>query len=210
MRAGQSLESLDLDPGETAGAWREVGCDLAMLHTRVVRTGPVATLAAAEAIPDPRELLETRATEGWFTRLEVRWISRWLNRIAPAATVEVPLLMLHSDVQGTNIIVAPDTHDYVAILDWGCTGWGDPAWDIGGPLRAAPHILAGYREVAPLDRDESAEARVLWRHIQMVLYVLPRGATPGLSWVEHPLARLLEIARFFFDKAGGAWAELRP
>jgi hypothetical protein len=101
--------------------------------------------------------------------------------------------------------------DYLVLLDWGCTGWGDPAWDFFGmPLRAVPAILEGHRAVAPLDGDEGAEARILWRHLQFALQILPRGAAPGLSWGERPLAWLLEVMRFFQEAPAGRWHDLRP
>ncbi len=76
--------------------------------------------------------------------------------------------------------------------------------------RAAPFLLEGHRAVAPLDGDEGAEARVLWRHLQFALAVLPRGAAPGLSWGERPLAWLLEALRFFLESPGPRWRDLAP
>jgi hypothetical protein len=99
--------------------------------------------------------------------------------------------------------------DYLALIDWGSAGWGDPAWDFAGvPLRAVPWMLAGYRQVAPLDGDETAEARILWRHLQLALFLLRRGPVPGRAWAERPLAMLLEIMRFAIDSPAGPWAEL--
>jgi aminoglycoside phosphotransferase (APT) family kinase protein len=208
---GATLGLLDRDPGDTIAAWRELGRDLARLHSGVARTGPAGELRVAETLPDPRVAVEERARDGWFTTLEARWIAAWLDRLAPAALTPVPERFLHLDVQATNLIVDPATLEYRALLDWGCAGWGDPAWDCFGlPLRAIPHVLAGHRNVAPLDADDTAEARILWRHLQFSLYVLPRGATPGLSWGEHPWAWLLEVMRFFLDRLGGVWRELAP
>jgi aminoglycoside phosphotransferase (APT) family kinase protein len=208
---GAILGLLDLDPADTIPAWHELGRDLARLHTGVARADPAGQLPEADPLPDPRLLVEARARDGWFTGLEARWLAAWLDRLAPAALAPVPARFLHLDVQATNLIVDPDTLAYRAILDWGCAGWGDPAWDCFGlPLRAIPHLLAGHRSVAPLDADDTAEARILWRHLQFILHVLPRGATPGLSWGEHPLAWLLETMRFFLDQPGGAWRDLAP
>ena len=208
---GRALGVLDLEPVETVDAWRALGRDLALLHTRVRKVGPAGALRTATALPDPRTLVEDRAHDGWFTALEARWLARWLERLAPAATVPVPPRFLHLDVQATNVLLRSDSLAYAALLDWGNAGWGDAAWDFFGiPLRAVPQVLAGHREVAPLDADESAEARILWRHLQMVLAILPRGPTPGLSWGERPLAWLLEVARFFFDAPHGRWRELAP
>jgi hygromycin-B 7''-O-kinase len=207
----ETLALLDLDPEATPHTWRDLGRDLALLHTRVPNDGPVRDLRTEQALPDPRESLETRAQDGHITALEVRWLTRWLDRLATSATVPVPACVLHHDVQTTNIMVHPTTLEYVALIDWGNAGWGDPAHDFFGmPLRAVPHILAGHREIAPLPEDHTAEARILWRHLQMALAILPRGPTPGLSWGERPLAWLLEVFRFFADDPGGNWRNLRP
>lgn len=208
---GDTLGLLDLEPEATPHTWRGLGRDLALLHTRVPNDGPVRDLRTEKTPADPRDLVEARAREGYVTTLEVRWLTRWLDRLVPSATVPVPMCLLHLDVQTTNIMVHPTTLDYVALLDWGNAGWGDAAWDcFGMPLRAVPHILAGHREIAPLPEDHTAEARILWRHLQMALAILPRGPTPGLSWGERPLAWLLEVFRFFADGPGGNWRDLRP
>lgn len=208
---GETLGLLDREPGDTPATWRDLGHDLALLHTRVSPLGPVGGLRTERALPDPRQLAEARAGDGWFTTLEVRWLIAWLDRLAGAAAVPITARCLHLDVQATNIMVRTGTLDYLALIDWGCAGWGDPAWDFFGlPLRAVPEMLAGYRAVAPLEDDVGAEARIVWRHAQMALNVLPRGAAPGLSWGERPLAWLLEIMRFFLDAPSDRWRELRP
>jgi aminoglycoside phosphotransferase (APT) family kinase protein len=207
---GVSLESLELDAGSTRKVWRELGHDLAHLHTGVARAGPAGDMDAAEPFPDPRQLAEDRAAEGWFTSMETRWLTKWLDRIAPAALHPVNPCFLHLDAQAPNIIIQPGSTDYVALVDWGCAAWGDCAWDFAMPLQTVPAVLEGHREVAALDGDETAEARILWRRIQLILAVLPRGAAPGLSWSERPIAWLLDLARFFLGQPDGAWRDLRP
>jgi aminoglycoside phosphotransferase (APT) family kinase protein len=206
---GQAMSKFDLDPAETPDVWREVGRDLALLHTSADHAGPVGEVWVR---PDPRELVEQRAADGWFTTLEARWLGAWLERVAVAA-LPGPAVerLLHRDAQATNVIVGQESLAYVAILDWGCAGRGDPAWDFFGmPLRAVPFLLEGHREVAPLDSDDTAEARILWRHVQWSLAHLPRGAVPGQSWGERPLAWLLEVLRFFLDGPPPPWRALAP
>lgn len=205
---GATLGLLDREPGDTPDVWREIGRDLALLHTRVADAGAVAEIDG-EALPDPRLLLDEIAQQGYFTAMEARWLMRWLDQLAPAALVSMPRRFLHGDLQTTNVMVRADSLAYLALLDWGSAGWGDPAWDFAGvPLRAAPWLLAGHREVAPLDNDETAEARVLWRHLQLALLVLRRGPLPERSWAERPLAMLLEIMRFLIEAPGESWAGL--
>lgn len=71
-------------------------------------------------------------------------------------------------------------------------------------------MLQGHRDLATLDDDDSAEARILWRQLQLGLFTPPRGAVPGRSWAERPLAILIEILRFFLADPGGRWTHLRP
>ena len=95
---------------------------------------------------------------------------------------------------------------YVALLDWGAAGWGDPAWDFAGmPLRATPAMLRGYCEVSPIDDLESFTARILWRQIQLALFLIQREPQPNRSWAERPLGMLLDIFRFMSGSPGAAW-----
>jgi aminoglycoside phosphotransferase (APT) family kinase protein len=208
---GRTLGLLDWEPAAIADVWREMGRDLALLHSLVPDDGLVDQLRVELVELDARELAEDRAADGWFTALEVRWLIRWLDRLAEAAAVPVPARMIHLDVQATNVMVDTDALEYRALLDWGCAGLGDAAFDFfGHPLRAVPFVLEGHRSVMPLDGDESAEARILWRHLWFALRMLPRGAAPGMSWGERPLAWLLAVLRFFQETDDPRWREWRP
>jgi aminoglycoside phosphotransferase (APT) family kinase protein len=205
---GDTLGLLELDPGDSPGTWRELGRDLGLLHTRVAEDGPAAGLGRP-GLPDPRPRAEELAREGYFSATEERWLAGWLDRLAPAATAPLPARFLHGDVQATNVMVRGDTLDYLAVLDWGSCGWGDPARDFasGQPLRAVPHLLEGHREVAPLDGDDTAEARILWWQLQLALWLLCRRPQPGRSWGERPMAMLLDILRFAMESPGPRWKE---
>lgn len=208
---GETLGHLDLEPDETPNVWRELGHDLALLHTGVDREGPGAALEQRETLPDPRPLADDLASGGWITGSEARWLTRWLDRIVPAASTPVEPRLSHGDTQSTNVMVHSRSHQYAAVLDWGGAGWGDPAWDFGGiPLRAVPYLLEGYRAVASLEADDTAEARILWWHIQLALFTAHRDPQPNYSWAERPLTMLLEITRFLLADLPGAWHDLRP
>src|SRR4051794_16680093 len=58
---GRTLGLLDWEPVEIAALWRELGRDLARLHTIVPATAPLNALPLAEVGTDPRELAEERA-----------------------------------------------------------------------------------------------------------------------------------------------------
>src|SRR5262249_36753770 len=191
-------------------AWRALGRDLARLHRDADRAGPAGALPSGDGVPDARALVEQRAREGWFSPVETRWLSRWIDRLEPTGAPAAGPCLVHADVQASNVMVGPDA-EYRALIDWGCAHRGDPAIDfLGMPLRAVPDVLAGHREVAPLDRDETAEARIVWYHLRAALWLMPRGAAPGCSWGEQPLAMLLDLLRFFLEDPGERWLALAP
>jgi aminoglycoside phosphotransferase (APT) family kinase protein len=207
---GHALADLELEPRQVADVWRELGRDLARIHAiepdRLTRGLP-----AQEALPDPRELVDTRLSAGWFTSTEARWLEAWLNNLAPMTLPVSKSRFLHGDSQATNVMVNPNPLTYLAVIDWGAAAWGDAVNDFAGvPLRAVPFMLQGHRELAMLDDDAHAEARILWRHLQLGLLMLPRGAVPVRSWAERPLAMLFEIFRFFLADPGEAWNDLAP
>ena len=172
--------------------------------------GPAGGLEMDE-MPDPRPWPDELAAEGHFTATEACWLTDWLDLMAPEALAPVPRRFLHGDSQATNVMVGTGSLEYLAVLDWGSSGWGDPAWDFAGvPLRVVPPMLEGYRSVAPLEGDGTAEARILWRHLQLSLYLLRRGPQPGRSWAERPLAMLLDVMRFMLDPPGEGWARWKP
>jgi aminoglycoside phosphotransferase (APT) family kinase protein len=207
---GETLELLRLEPEQTSDAWRAVGHDLALLHASVRAEGSISELAS-ETLDDPRTRVEELARKGYFSPVEARWLTSWLERLAPLALTPVPSRFIHNDVQATNIIVGPEQYEYRSLLDWGSCGWGDPAHDFAAmPLRAVPFLLAGYRAVRPLDADATAEARIVWRHLQIALWLARRGPQPGLSWGEQPLGMLVEVLRFFLERPGEPWAALAP
>ena len=207
---GDTLGLLDLDPAEATAAWRELGRDLARLHAGVPEDGPAAGLEL-EPMPDPRPWPEEIAAEGYFTSTEARWFSVWLDRLAPAALAPVRRRFLHGDSQATNVMVRAGTLEYLAVLDWGGSGWGDPAWDFAGvPLRVVPSMLEGYGEVAAPDGEETVEARILWRHLQLGLYLLRRDPQPGRSWAERPLGMLVDVTRFLLGDPGRGWTRWTP
>ena len=208
---GMHLESLDLDPAEAAEVWRAHGRNLALAHVGVPVAGDIGRLPPKTAEPDPRGLLAERVDEGWLAPLDARWLGRWLDRLAPTALEPTPGRFLHGDTQATNLMVSGSPLGYEAVIDWGSAAIGDATLDFAGPpLRAVPHMLAGHREVAPLDADATAEARILWRHLQLCIWTLPRGAAPGLSWAERPIPMLLEVLRFFMEPPDDRWRRLGP
>jgi aminoglycoside phosphotransferase (APT) family kinase protein len=209
---GEALESLGLDPATTPTVYQELGRDLARLHAGVRPDSPAGQLGAPN-LPhgDPRPLAHELAAAGYFSASEAHWLEQWLNRLPPLLTTPLALRFLHGDTQATNILVQPDSLAYLALIDWGGCGWGDPVLDCSGmPLRAVPDVLAGYREIAAFPDDQTAEARILRYHLHFALINLRNEPQPLRSWGERPLGYLLEIMRFLLTPPDGRWAKLRP
>ncbi len=205
--AGRDLETLGIYAPSGAKAWKEVGRDLALLH--VTADPDVLPASPNEGFGDPLELVEERATDGWISPLEARWLSDWLEHLAGLTEVPQARRLVHGDVQLSNVFADPTTTEYVALLDWGCASGDDCVSDfLSMPMRAVPHILDGYRRVAPLDSDEIAEARIVWRRLQLALGAMPRGAAPGLAWGERPVGWMIDLLRFFIDPPNLRWRGL--
>jgi aminoglycoside phosphotransferase (APT) family kinase protein len=110
---GETLGLLDLEPRDSAAAYRELGCDLALLHSRVSRSDPAGQLGSDE-LPDPRHEADRLAVEGYFTSAEARWLTEWSDRLAAAALAPLPLRFLHGDTQASNMIVCSVSREYAA------------------------------------------------------------------------------------------------
>ncbi len=209
---GEALESLGLDPLTTPAVYHELGCDLARLHIGVGPDSPAGQLGAPN-LPqgDPRLLPQELAAVGHFSVAEARWLEDWLDRLPPLLATPQDSRFLHGDTQATNVLVHPDSREYLALIDWGGCGWGDPALDCSGmPLRAVPDVLAGYREIAVLPDDATAEARILRYHLHFALINIKNQPQPLRSWGERPLGYLLEIMHFLLTTPSSHWAALRP
>ena len=210
---GRNLEA-GLDPRSIADVWRALGRDLGRLHASPL-PADLAELPSDEydAIlgADPFLVVERRTAEGWFSPLEANWLLRWLDRLAPYAAHELPRVLVHADVQMSNILLAEATDHYLALIDWGCARCAESTMDfLSMPLAAVPHLLEGHREVAPMTDDDMAEGRILWRRLQLLLGVLPRGAARDCGWGERPTAWLIDLMRFFSNPLSDRWRAVGP
>jgi hygromycin-B 7''-O-kinase len=194
---GQSLLSVG-DPRDLDPLWRDVGRDLATLQHAVT------------SCPDRLDRLDTPGRFTSFDRLldvlvrdgvlhvdNARWFESVLARLAPVAVVgDTFHRFVHDDVQPANVMARDGA--YAALIDWGDAGWGDPALDFRYlPLRAVPAAVAGYREVAPPDGDETFDGRIVWDHLTHALWALGRAPAPHrLEWSRPPAARLTELLAF--------------
>lgn len=184
--------------------YRELGRELAKLHRDVT------------AVPDPNGRLDDKR----------RWISPeamdnlFRNAALDPHTVGVltslyermrPVLQqastfrrfLHQDLSLGNIMSNRD--EFAALIDWGDAGWADPAREFAFlPLPAVDQALAGYREIMPLDGDDTAEARILWDHLERAVRGIgqPPAHNPGRA--DSP-ALFVDLIGFLFSGRGQKW-----
>ena len=185
---GDTLGLLDLRTKDTPAVWDEVGRDLARLHEGVSEDGPTAGLEP-ELRPDPRSLPDELASAGYFTSLEARWLSGWLERLAPVALAPLASRFLHGDLQTTNVMFGTQKGGPpFAAIDWEDVSVGpgaaDVAWFVVGGLSMADRrerereLLEGYHRTLvghgvpeyPFERLwEDYRTALLDRFVQAVL-----------------------------------------
>ncbi len=198
---GTPLHDLgDREPETIPHVWRELGRDLAMMHTRITPAAVPGRFwpLAPPYTPDPRPWADELARSGFFIPAEARWLLAWLDRLTPAALLPAPLRFVHGDVQTMNIMVAGDPPTYQALLDWAGAGWGRPAQDFWAvPLRAVHLMLEGYDAIAPRADDSLAEERIAWSYAQLALFFLWRGRQEGAARAAPRVQRLLSSLHSF-------------
>jgi aminoglycoside phosphotransferase (APT) family kinase protein len=207
---GRTLESLQLPPSAAPNVWRDLGRDLARTHL-IENAALEAALPAPGPLPDLPDLVESHASAGRFTASEARWLQVWLRQLSPLALQPVASRLVHGDTQAANVMVRDEPPRYTALMDRGSAAWGVAVDDLAVvPLAAAPFMLEGHRDVAPLDDDAHVEARSVWRHLLLALRLIRRGPLPGFAWAERPLSMLLDLLMFFAADPPEPWRALRP
>lgn len=158
--AGTPIGATTLAATAEAVAYRELGREMAAIHHRVTACDdPDGWLDTPEP-SDHRGILDAALSAGALDAATARWAAALLGRLSPALTAPArgPRRFLHGDLLPMNVMV--DGGAFVAVIDWGDAGWGDPALDFWGlPAELTEHAVAGYREVAELDEAAVARAR---------------------------------------------------
>jgi Ser/Thr protein kinase RdoA (MazF antagonist) len=201
---GRSLGELRLEPATIADAWRELGRDLALVHTRGRPEGALAGLRtfSQSGEVDPRPWVDSLASAGLLTADETRWLFDVLEHLAPAALAPVPRCCCHGDVNAANVLASPVDRTYLGMVDWAGAGWLDPVWDFAGvPLAAVPLMLDGHRREAPLPSDDSAEARIVWCHLQLRLLSMVQRKD-RVEAIPREGQRMVAEARSFAARSG--------
>ena len=165
---GETLGSAGLDAGQRTRVWCEVGQEVAKLHSRV------------RVCPDPHGYLDSPGYElslgptvarlidvGAANREFAREISRFLDELAPhVVTADHERCFVHNDLHDMNVMCTP-TGALLAVIDWGDSGWGDPALDfVGVPLDMMSAAFEGYGFTNRVRLGVFPEARIVWTKLQ--------------------------------------------
>lgn len=180
--AGTPLGTTELTPAQTAAAHRELGREMAAIHTRITRCDdPPGWLDHPEPSDHRHDLDAARSA---LSPEDAQWAEELLARLAPCigAAREAAPRFLHGDLLPMNVMVGP-AGGFAAVIDWGDAGWGDPALDFWG---IAPEwtdeVVEGYRERSQLD-DASVDrirAEQLARALRHFVEPLRHPAAPLL------------------------------
>ncbi|HEY0601681.1 MAG TPA: phosphotransferase [Herpetosiphonaceae bacterium] len=200
------LSSLAPPLAPPPATWYALGQDLARLHTRVTAETIAGRQAAPLGNPDPRPWLDELAQKHQAAEADVALLASWLRRLWPLTLASRDTVFCHGDVNAGNILVDRDTLAYRALIDWGGSGWHDPAWDFAPvTLAAVPGMLEGYRSLAELPNDAQAEGRILAYHLQLALWGLcfqppePRLASERLARLRAGVAVFVSRVRWIAD-----------
>jgi aminoglycoside phosphotransferase (APT) family kinase protein len=158
---GETLGLHAPDPDAVPDTWRDVGRQLARLHTSVRECWDPNGWLDRPAHPDHVELRELAHSLTPALAAFGAEVLDWIDRSEAAAAVKTPRCFLHYDIHQMNLMCARDG-SLLSIIDWGDAGWGDPALEWSeAPIRAIPYMLDGYRSIAGALLGDAPEARIL-------------------------------------------------
>jgi aminoglycoside phosphotransferase (APT) family kinase protein len=160
---GQTLGLISSDPHSMPNTWRQVGHQMALLHVHVKQVeDPKKYLHEPARDLNLKSLLEKLESSDHIFKDLAKEISTLIADLHPAVLEESITCFLHSDVKDMNIMCISGD-EFLALIDWGDAGWGDPTFDFAQiPLLAIPYVLEGYREVAPHLLGGTLKERIIW------------------------------------------------
>jgi aminoglycoside phosphotransferase (APT) family kinase protein len=183
------------DKADVAGLYRTLGAQLATLHSGVSECAELRTTTercgGRGSTDDGLAGIDDFLSRGRLSEPICAWLRDRMTRFAPAVEASTGLhRFLHHDLSPDNVLAHDG--DISGIVDWGEATWGDPTFDLAHvPPRALPFVVEGYRRVAPFDQDDTAEARILWDHLDLSRWrAIDREPR---EWRRSRLARALEL-----------------
>lgn len=182
--------------GADNAVWTEVGRALGRLHTKVCWVPD-----ACSWLDDPDLNEDIDALLPYAGEHEAR-LREWVKTLP----TEIPRrCLLHNDAHIGNILVHEGR--FTALIDWGDSGWGDPALEFEPmPIEAAPTAVKAWREATGFD-DPTLEGRIL-RAILIVS--LLRIKTPKERRRTPPNSKLLALLEFLRSTPGRRWEQWFP
>jgi aminoglycoside phosphotransferase (APT) family kinase protein len=209
---GDTLGLLDLEPNQIPETYRAIGRELATLHAGVLEVDDPLNRLDHPGFEQPRATLEQLVSNGFMAANEARWLNAWCDLLEPAMLKPTKPKFLHNDVHDMNVMVNQGDHLYLALIDWGNAGWGDPAIEFRiTPIQAVPFMLEGYRSVMPFEQEETFEARILWDQLgialrRMKLELEFAVVKPGFQ----PFGRLMQLWHFTHQQQDMRWRKWFP
>jgi aminoglycoside phosphotransferase (APT) family kinase protein len=196
---GGTLGLVAPDGRSALSAWAEVGRELARLH------------ACVDACPDPNNWLEVTEDDDAFDKrsfdaalgalppADAHRIDEWLAHLQPMVG-QAARRFVHNDVHAMNVMCDAG-REYLALIDWGDAGWGDPALDFSDlPTEVVVTAFEAYETEAggAAVLDDGMMARVLWHRWARALNRAARGIEQ-----ERVIAGLFHLA----DHVTGRWRQ---
>lgn len=172
-----------------------------------------------DAIPapysfSPSEVLDDLVAAGEIGGQQRAWLLEQFDALRPEGPSQDDPVLVHRDVNPSNVMVAGDGTT-IALVDWGCAEWGNPARDlVGVPIGALPALLSGYCSAAgdpPSDDGSTLERDALWYRLYLALARLLKsppaaGAGPGAQdWAAPRTATLLDLFAFVAGEGAKSW-----
>ncbi len=203
-------------PGETIGfsrlqladwdkAWRQLGAELATLHSI-----PVDEVVAPTLLPERAHDVSNwslRATDaGVLTESQAQDLAMVARRVMEIGGSAEARCLTHCDIHPWNLMGSPSDGSLAAILDWGDATYGDPAADLASmPLESVPAILAGYRSAGG-NASASFVARSIVIGLTTALWeaCAPEMASFERSWWRMPRGGWEETRLFISQMLPGA------
>lgn len=206
---GIDAESAGVYPPDPPATWRRLGRELAITHETVPPSEVIGDVNSSESA-DIHDLVDRRASDGWFSVFEATRLHKWLSRLAGAGSEVEDQVLVHGDAQMSNVLVDPTSGAFSSLIDWGCAHVGARAIDFRVvPLAAVGSMLDGYREMNG-HAKEALEADILLAKLRLIAQALPGGANPGCTWGERPIAWLTDLTLSLGASAESRWLGLLP
>ncbi|WP_020575900.1 aminoglycoside phosphotransferase family protein [Actinopolymorpha alba] len=206
--AGADLDTIDEPADALAKSYREVGRQLARLHSSDLSSPP--DLVEPDPQTSPFPAIEQLVAAGLINQQNADWLRSLFQRLEPHLTQAITPTLIHGDVAPQNVLVDPTDLTLVALIDWGDAAWADPAVDFAKvPLWHLPATLEGYLNERPTAEPEGMAAQIIWHHLNWALGV-DRPPSHASHWSAQPLARLIHVFQFLSSRPPAPWNLLTP